>query len=127
MKIHSNHRPLKGDEQPQNAKRSSYSSHSRFFSFSYKRTVSDDEDEYDKEADQNGDTNVYGDEDVAEDDYDNARQQQRVEVELNMPALPIPDSEDGKVRDLGEWARTLTNGWLHSTIWRNFRGSWIST
>lgn len=102
MTIHSNHPPLKGDEQPQNAKSSSYSSRSRFFLYSsYKRALSDDEDEHDKEADRNDDTNVYGDEDVAEDDYDNARQQQRVEVELNMPALPIPDSEDGKVGDLG--------------------------
>jgi hypothetical protein len=64
-------------------------------------------------VDRNDDTNVYGDEDIAEDDYDNARQQQRVEVELNMPALPIPDSEDGKVRDMvGRWIRTLTDGWF---------------
>lgn len=71
---------------------------------------------------------MYGDEDIAEDDYDNARQQQRVEVELNMPALPIPDSEDGKVRDMNRtWTTALTDGWFYSTIWPNFLGSWIST
>ncbi|KAI8342438.1 Leo1-like protein-domain-containing protein [Chlamydoabsidia padenii] len=68
---------------------------------SYKRTISDDNDDDDGDDNEAGrrrpsDTNLYGDDDVGEDDYDNARQQQRVEVELNMPALPIPDSEDGK-------------------------------
>ncbi|CAO3591313.1 unnamed protein product [Absidia cylindrospora] len=56
-----------------------------------KRNISDDEQEVDGDN-----THLYGEDEVADDDYDNARQQQRVEVELNMPALPIPDSKDGK-------------------------------
>lgn len=69
-----------------------------FFYVRSKRSISDDE-QLGEDQDLNGDnTHLYGEEEVAEDDYDNARQQQRVEVALNMPALPIPDSKDGKVR-----------------------------
>ncbi|KAI8099570.1 Leo1-like protein-domain-containing protein [Halteromyces radiatus] len=61
-----------------------------------RHTISDVEEDESRDQQQEDGILYDEEEELGEDEYDMARKQQRVEVELNMPALPIPNSEDGK-------------------------------